>query len=312
MVVVNGLENKYLKVDKARLQLMDSIADAPIATLPLPKILALIVIGHTSITTALMELCHKNSVPIVVTKPNLRPVFHYGRMQEGNFSLRRLQYAFPQGSIDIARHLVRNKAQNQLRLLGKIRDKTELVLNGIAVLESHLPKIDAATDLQELLGVEGYMAKNYFKAYFEASNWTQRLPREKPDPINAMLDMGYTTLFNYMICMVRLFGFDPYIGVYHQLFHERKSLVCDLVEPFRCIIERKIRRSLQLKLFKNSDFELRGTTYQPLAEAKKRYSQAFFEAIMEYKLPIYEYVQTYYRFFMCKVSQPECPYFVYE
>lgn len=312
LLVINGLESRYLKVEQGQLQLMDSAADACIAKIPMTKMLALLVVGHTSITTALMELCNKNNVPIVVTRPNLRPVFYYGRMQEGNYLLRQKQYAYPQGSIEIARHLVKNKALNQLLLLGKIRDKTPLVVDNMAMLKTQIEKIEQATELKELLGIEGIIAKYYFQAYFEKQNWTQRLPRQKPDPINAMLDMGYTTMFNYMICMVRLFGFDPYVGVYHQLFHERKSLVCDLMEPFRCIIERKIRKSLQDRTFKMEDFENKNGSFQ-LAKGKyMHYTQAFFEAIMAHKMPIFEYVQAYYRFFMCRVSQPDCPYFHYE
>ncbi|MEI2758748.1 MAG: CRISPR-associated endonuclease Cas1 [Bacteroidia bacterium] len=81
--------------------------------------------------------------------------------------------------------------------------------------------------------------------------------------------------------MTRLFGFDPYMGVYHQLVS--KKLGCDLMEPFRCIIEHRIRKSLKLKTFKPSDFELKKNAYYLKPDLRKLYMQTFFEAIIEHK-----------------------------
>ena len=162
------------------------------------------------------------------------------------------------------------------------------------------------------MGLEGTAAKIYFQAYFEFANWNLRLPRVKVDTINATLDIGYTMLFNYIECMTRLFGFDPYIGVYHQLWFRRKSLVCDLMEPFRCIIEHQIRKSLKYGTFKTSDFELIKNAYYLKSEYRKNYTKVFFEAIIEHKSSIYKYIQSYYRCFMGQKNIVEYPKFNYE
>ena len=60
--------------------------------------------------------------------------------------------------------------------------------------------------------------------------------------------------FNFIECNLRLYGFDIYRGFYHTLFYERKSLVCDLVEPFRCIIDQAIYRAYRLKQIDLNDF----------------------------------------------------------
>jgi CRISPR-associated endonuclease Cas1 len=107
----------------------------------------------------------------------------------------------------------------------------------------------------------GKAANVFFAAYFEAFNWKSRCPRTKIDVINTTLDIGYTILFNYIEAFVRLFGFDPYRGIYHQLWFKRKSLICDLVEPFRCLIDRQVRKSFNLGQCKLDDFELRKNEY---------------------------------------------------
>ena len=55
------------------------------------------------------------------------------------------------------------------------------------------------------------------------------------------MDIGYTYLFNFIDALLRLYGFDTYLGFYHKEFYQRKSLVCDVVEPFRCIIDKNTK-----------------------------------------------------------------------
>jgi CRISPR-associated endonuclease Cas1 len=292
--------------------LEDTKTNKAITKLPFPKILGLMVIGHTTLTTALIEHCNKHGVPLVVMKPNFRPVFYYGNMAEANFLLRKKQFEQKQGDLEIAKHLVKNKAINQLNLLIKTREKSPMLNNAKDTILNYTNKIDDAFHFRELMGIEGIIAKAYFSSYYDFTGWQQRLPRVKQDTINATLDIGYTMLFNYIECMTRLFGFDPYMGVYHQLWFRRKSLICDLMEPFRCIIDHQIRKSLKYNTFKQSDFELRKNSYYLKSEFRKLYTQTFFEAIINYKSDIYKYIQQYYRCFMGRKSVTNYPMFNYE
>lgn len=312
LFVINGTEHQSLKVSNGRLMLEDTKTNKAITKLPFPKILGLMVIGHTTLTTALIEHCNKHGVPIVVMKPNFRPVFYYGNMAEANFLLRKKQFEQQQGDLVIAKHLVANKVKNQLWLLNNTREKDTAIQQAKIAIQHHFDKIEGAIHFRELMGIEGVIAKEYFTNYFGFAGWNQRLPRVKQDTINATLDIGYTMLFNYIECMTRLFGFDPYMGVYHQLWFRRKSLICDLMEPFRCIIDHQIRKSIKYKTFKQSDFELRKNAYYLKPEFKKIYTQVFFEAIIAHKSSIYQFIQQYYRCFMGRKSVTTYPVFKYE
>lgn len=72
------------------------------------------------------------------------------------------------------------------------------------------------------------------------------MPRTRADIPNLLMDIGYTFIYNFVEANLNLYGFDIYKGFYHQLFFERKSLVCDLVEPFRCLIDKQIRKMYNL------------------------------------------------------------------
>ena len=89
LFVINGMEHQSLKVSAGRLLLEDTKTNKAITKLPFPKIMALLIVGHTTITTALIEHCNKNGIPLVVMKPNFRPVFYFGNMAEANFLLRK-------------------------------------------------------------------------------------------------------------------------------------------------------------------------------------------------------------------------------
>ena len=73
--------------------------------------------------------------------------------------------------------------------------------------------------------------------YFDNVQWNGRKPRIKSDYVNVVLDIGYTMLFNIVDAMLQVYGFDTYYGVFHKCFYMRKSLVCDIMEPIRPIID---------------------------------------------------------------------------
>ena len=87
------------------------------------------------------------------------------------------------------------------------------------------------------MGIEGSAARVYFPRVFSNVNWKGRKPRIKNDYINTTLDIGYTMLFNIVDAILQVYGFDTYYGVFHKCFYMRKSLVCDIMEPMRPIID---------------------------------------------------------------------------
>lgn len=308
--VINCLEERDLRVSSGELLLEDLQEKRIITKLPFQKILALFVVGHIRITTPLIEKCKRNNVALIVVKPSLRPVFYWADSAEANFLVRKKQYAFDKEDISIARVIVENKIKNQRELLLKTRKNDSLSKDAIMVCNMYADMARYSTDYNELMGIEGRVAKVFFSAYFKDMGWNGRRPRLRTDYINATLDIGYTYLFNFVECFVRMFGFDIYVGVYHRLWFKRKSLICDLMEPFRCIIERTIRNAINRRQIKEGDFEYYKGEYRLKRELNKHYSKLFFDAIVVYKNEIFKYIQTYYRCFMGGKDMNTYPKFV--
>ena len=118
------------------------------------------------------------------------------------------------------------------------------------------------------------------------------------DPTNTLLDIGYTLLFNFIEGLLNLYGFDLYRGVYHKKFYQRKSLVCDLVEPFRPAIDSRIRKAYSLGQVNKEDFNLTQGQYRLYGEKSRSYIKFLLEEIVIHKQGMFKYVQQYYRSFM--------------
>ncbi len=139
--------------------------------------------------------------------------------------------------------------------------------------------------------------------------WEARRPRVKHDMINCLMDIGYTLIFNVIEGLLNIYGFDIYNGVLHRQFYQRKSLVCDLVEPFRTLIDCKIKKAINLGQCKADDFDIIQNRYCLYGKNSTKYLKILMEPIIENKQGIFLYVQQYYRAFMKNKPVQDYPIF---
>lgn len=279
---------------------------------PFQKLLALFIIGHITVTTPLIDKCKKYGVALVVMKPNLRPVFFWANSAEANYLLRKRQFECSTEELSIAKCIVYNKVLNQKAALAKTRKKDSYTVDAIKQCDAALVTLPDVDEYNQLMGLEGTVAKTYFSAYYQNQNWKGRHPRIKSDVLNVTLDIGYSILFNFMESFIRMFGFDLYVGVYHRLWFKRKSLVCDLMEPFRCIIDHAVLLAFNRKQFSEKDFTLIKQEYHLKYEKCADYYKVFYDELIARKMDIFKFVQQYYRCFMGCKSVKEYPIFEFQ
>jgi len=275
------------------------------------KIFIVYVLGEFSITSVLIKNAKKYAVPIVFLNYNLKPYFSIIPDNKGNFILRKKQYANKQ-DLELAKNIVKNKVSNQIDLIKSLRYKTKKEQNIIMKAEKLYLDILSSNSSQELLGIEGNVSKIFFNTYFKNLDFNGRRPRAKDDVFNLLFDIGYFYLFNFIEANLELYGFDIYYGFYHKLFFQRKSLVCDLIEPFRCIIDKKIKKGFNLKQINFDDFYLKNGQYYIKRGFNKKYSRFFLEEILKHKEGIFLYIQKYYRCFIKNKAIDSYPKFKLE
>lgn len=260
------------------------------------KIFTCFIIGETTITTKLIrELC-KFGISIFFLNNRFAQYASINSMASGNFLLRHQQYNFcSEQEFKIAKRIVENKIGNQIKLLEQTKNKT--VVKKLSVILEKIKK-QQKIDIEKLLGLEGTASKIFFQNYFINLEWTRRTPRTRQDITNFLMDIGYTILFNFIDSLLNLYGFDTYKGVYHKLFFQRKSLTCDLMEPFRCIIDRQILKSFNLRQINKKDFKIIKGKYELEYQNSQKYAEIFMETIMNNKEKIYCFIKDYYHFVM--------------
>ena len=297
---ISAEEPRSLSVRSGELLLSDKSGTTQ-TRFPFQKIAAIFIAGSCTLSSPMLEKLSGNAVPLCLMKASLRPVLWMAHMAEANYLLRKKQYALSNEDISVARVLIANKIENQGSLLRRLPCKDESSLERIDALKDGAL---SSADYTTLMKTEAHAAKLFFRTWFASLRWSSRKPRLKSDPVNAALDIGYTVLFNYIEANLRLFGFDLYVGVFHREWFRRKSLVCDMMEPFRCIIDRETLADFRGKVFRNSDFEYKDGQYLLKNEYRTKYYRNYVEAITIYKMEIFKYIRDYYRCFM-KGSSPD-------
>ena len=272
------------------------------------RLFIVFIIGHISVTSGLLQRARKFGFVIVLMTPGLRIYEFLGNKMDGNVLLRRHQYAYT--GLTLGKHIILNKIDTQKQLLMTQRGKSDEVKFAIEKINNYekaLAEYDG--DLAGILGFEGSAARVYFYNHFNNIEWKGRKPRIKSDYVNSTLDIGYTLLFNFIDALLNVYGFDTYCGVLHREFYMRKSLVCDLVEPFRVIIDRQVKKAINLEQCKATDFSLINGKYLLNWKSNPSYISFLMQPLLEYKQIIFLYVQAYYRAFMKQKSPDDYPVF---
>ena len=257
------------------------------------RLFAIFIVGHITITSGLIQRAAKFGFSISFLTVGFRLYHTITPTGESNTILRQKQYSYSDLAAGCA--LIENKIRNQRYILSQLRGKTPEQKSSIELLDAAVSALQYTDSVRSIMGVEGSASRVYFKAFFDNVPWYGRKPRIKFDMINSLLDIGYTLLFCYMDAMLAIYGFDRYCGILHTMFYMRKSLVCDMVEPFRVIIDRQVKKGINLGQFKKEDFTVINNKWQLKYEKSPEYSSVFIKCILEYKTDIFLYVREFYR-----------------
>ncbi len=167
----------------------------------------------------------------------------------------------PAAALALARPMIAGKLHNQAILLGHYRDtlggRGQMALRALVEQQTRAAQ---APDAEALRGHEGSGAAAYFAALpelFDAAAWGfhGRAYYPPPDPVNALLSLGYTLLLNDIVSALYRLGLDPMVGVFHALDYGRPSLALDLEEEFRpVIVDLLVLRLLRQQLLTPGDF----------------------------------------------------------
>ncbi len=210
------------------------------------KLEQLVLFGNVSLTPQVISYLLKLGIDTVFMSKNGR---YKGRLQgpySKNIELREKQFknlSKPEFCFKTAYFFVNGKLNNMRTLLLRLNRKNPsfALEDYVLTLKRLIERLGNAKDIDEIRGIEGKASSVYFEGFAkgfisDTIQFTKRTRRPPTDPVNAVLSLGYTFLFNELMGAVSMVGLDPYFGALHTVEYGKPSLVLDLMEEWRPIL----------------------------------------------------------------------------
>lgn len=237
--------------------------------IPFENIENIVCFNYIGCSPALMGKCVSKTIPINFMSPQGKFLAKVCGETKGNVFLRVAQIdRFREKGLHLAQNTMAAKFSNTRQLIKRtLHDNAPLredvrIKAVMEVLGAGIDKVFEAKSIEEVMGIEGNCAQNYF-SIFDKLITNQKVPftfefrtkRPPLDPVNAVLSFVYTLFTSEFAAALETVGLDSYIGFCHALRSGRSSLACDLVEEVRCIAERFVITLLNLQILGEKDFE---------------------------------------------------------
>jgi len=218
------------------------------------KVESFVITNQAMITTQAINLALENNIDIVFLDSFGDPAGRIWFAKMGSTALirrRQLEMDGNESGLLLVRDLVKNKIENQIRFLKTLKNarpgKEERFMDAILAIGKNIETLDSmdgenVSDLRNtIMGLEGVSARAYFKVLArtvpEKYKFKGRSRRPAKDPFNAVLNYCYGMLYSKVEKACIIAGLDPFIGFLHTDNYNKKSLVFDLIEPFRIFAE---------------------------------------------------------------------------
>lgn len=269
-------------------------------------------LGNIQITTQAVQALCENGIPICYFSQG---GWFYGittGMNVKNVFLRKSQYRLADEqwfALSFARQLIAGKIRNQRTLLQRNHIEPRAIT--LQQMKNMAERAEQASDMEELLGIEGNAARLYFGDFSgmikteeqsDASNqfafdFSKRNRRPPRDAVNALLSFVYSLLAKDCTIACYAVGLDPMLGFYHQPRFGRPSLALDLMEPFRPLIgESTVLSAINNRMVQPRDFVAAGPSVALTPGGRKGLLHAY-ELRMDTLVthPIFDYRVSYRR-----------------
>lgn len=205
LVVKQDIDEKYIHLSEIDTIIVDSIS--------------------VSISSYLLKELADNKINIIFCDDKHNPYGElqpfYSRHNSSKKILEQVKWTNKEKDL-VWQAIVKNKILNQALLLKKIKSKQHNLIT------SYIKEVTIGDKTNR----EGHAAKVYFNSLFG-----KNFVRGNNDKINASLNYGYAILLSTVSKEIVNNGYLTQIGIHHKNEFNPYNLACDLMEPFRIIID---------------------------------------------------------------------------
>lgn len=221
-------------------------SDGSIDNIPKELVEGISIFGNSQMTAACIQYALERQIQISFFNKMGK---YYGSLgsvnQNGDLFVLRQQEAFFENefSLALARKVVYAKINNQMtvikRYLRTTGRKNEFE-DHLFKLRDCRRKIERCDSRKSIRGYEGLAARVYFdilkNIVKEEFRFSTRNRRPAYDPVNAMLNFGYSIVTKEIYGEISNRRLSPYIGFLHEQRNGCPSLALDMIEEWRAVI----------------------------------------------------------------------------
>jgi CRISPR-associated protein Cas1 len=185
----------------------------------------------------------------------------------------------------LAQKFIEGASFNMLKNLRYYNNREKDLGETIAKVEALATQIETAQQVDELMGIEGNIRQEYYKAFDTILNDFIMGTRTKQPPqneVNTLISFG--NMMCYTLCLSQLYHtqLNPTISFLHEPGARRYSLALDLAEIFKPIlVDRTIFRVLNKKEVQATDFMMEVNRCVLKESGKKAFIKAWEERLSE-------------------------------
>jgi CRISPR-associated protein Cas1 len=218
------------------------------------KVRSILIATAAHLSTDAIELAARHNIDVLFLDRRGDPYARVWQTKLGSTAaIRRRQLEVAEGpeGLALVQEWVQAKLRHQLEFLDELRRRrpeAEAVFQApLGTIRESLARVTALTGTLDerratVLGLEGSAGRAYFACLGqlvpEAWRFAVRSRQPARDGFNAMLNYSYGVLYGLVERACILAGLDPHVGFLHTDNYAKKSLVFDLIEPFRILGER--------------------------------------------------------------------------
>ena len=220
------------------------------------KVESIVISNQAMLSTQAVVLALEHNIDIIFLDKFGDPLGRVWFSKMGSTALirrKQLEVAEMPHGLELVMQMIRQKMENQARFLKKLMHsrpgKESQFDSAITTIEQSLSSLTSSDEDIEgfrnrIMGLEGTAGRVYFQCLStimpEKYRFEGRSRRPARDPFNAVLNYCYGILYSLVEKACILSGLDPYVGFLHTDNYNKKSLVFDLIEPFRVYGEQTV------------------------------------------------------------------------
>ena len=201
--------------------------------------ISVLIVESTAVAVTASLLCEltRRKIKVIFCDEKHNPFFELTptslRYDTSGCLRKQIEWA-EENKVSVWTEIVRHKIYQQMLVL-----EERGFVEQAAMLFSYMEELKP----DDVTNREGHAAKVYFNAVFG-----NEFTRQSETAVNAALDYGYSILLSVFNREVSVCGYSANLGIKHKSEFNHFNLSCDLMEPFRPLVDRVVL-DMDIKIF---------------------------------------------------------------